>query len=146
VTAATGRFPIRRPDAGAVDFVFDVAAGGGDGAVRAPRADEGTMLDFLKKLLRGRAAEPPAPGENLRTAVAGRKRAEAGQRQSEQHFDQLVAGVRDYAIFLLDPQGNVTTWNAGAERTKGYRPEEIIGQHFASTRPTPSRRAGPPTS
>src|SRR5438067_1489828 len=102
------------------------------------------MLDFLKKLLRGRAAEPPAPAEALRTAVAGRERAEAGRRQSEQHFDQLVAGVRNYAIFLLDRQGRVTTWNAGAQRIKGYRPEEIIGQHFSRFYPPEDLEAGKP--
>ena len=44
----------------------------------------------------------------------------------------LVENVRDYAILLLDPDGIVVTWNAGAERLKGYRPEEIIGQHFSA--------------
>lgn len=52
-------------------------------------------------------------------------------RQSEEHFAQLVAGVRDYAVFLLDHEGNVMTWNAGAEAFKGYRAEEIIGTHFS---------------
>src|SRR6202046_3606578 len=52
-------------------------------------------------------------------------------RQSEGRFRLLVESVRDYAIFMLDPQGIVLTWNAGAERFKGYRAEEIIGQHFS---------------
>ena len=43
----------------------------------------------------------------------------------------LVAGARDYAIFLLDPQGHVMTWNAGAEAMKGYTHEEIVGRHFS---------------
>ena len=43
----------------------------------------------------------------------------------------LVHGTADYAIFMLDPQGHVVTWNAGAERIKGYKAEEIIGQHFS---------------
>src|SRR5207248_7926667 len=47
------------------------------------------------------------------------------------HFGHLVAGVRDYAIFLLDPEGHVLSWNAGAERIKGYAAHEIIGQHFS---------------
>jgi PAS domain S-box-containing protein len=50
---------------------------------------------------------------------------------AEQHFRILVQGVTDYAIFMLDPNGRVTSWNAGAERIKGYAPEEIIGQHFS---------------
>jgi PAS domain S-box-containing protein len=52
-------------------------------------------------------------------------------RQSEEHFETLVSGVEDYAIFLLSPEGHVTTWNIGAERIKGYKPEEIIGKHFS---------------
>ncbi|MEA2192365.1 MAG: hypothetical protein QOI73_2486, partial [Solirubrobacteraceae bacterium] len=43
----------------------------------------------------------------------------------------LVAGVEDYAILTLDPDGLVTSWNAGAQRCKGYAPEEIIGRHFS---------------
>ena len=51
--------------------------------------------------------------------------------ESEERFRQLVDAVEDYAIFLLDPTGHVSTWNRGAERIKGYRPEEIIGKHFS---------------
>lgn len=50
---------------------------------------------------------------------------------AERRFRLLVQGVTDYAIFMLDPEGRVTNWNAGAERIKGYRPEEIIGEHFS---------------
>jgi diguanylate cyclase (GGDEF)-like protein/PAS domain S-box-containing protein len=57
--------------------------------------------------------------------------AEEALRQSEEKFRLLVQGVKDYAIFILDPQGLVTTWNEGAERIKGYRAEEIIGEHFS---------------
>jgi PAS domain S-box-containing protein len=52
-------------------------------------------------------------------------------RMSESQFRQLVAGVRDYAIFLLDSQGHIASWNQGAERIKGYREDEIIGKHFS---------------
>ncbi len=51
---------------------------------------------------------------------------------SEERFKLLVEGVKDYAIFMLDPQGNVATWNAGARRIKGYEAEEIIGEHFST--------------
>lgn len=47
------------------------------------------------------------------------------------HFSQLVAGVRDYAIFLLSPEGIIRSWNEGAQRIKGYKPDEIIGRHFS---------------
>ena len=46
-------------------------------------------------------------------------------------FRLLVDSVRDYAIYMLDVEGYVISWNAGAERLKGYRAEEIIGQHFS---------------
>ena len=49
----------------------------------------------------------------------------------EERFRLLVEGVKDYAIFLLNPQGYVATWNKGAERIKGYKTEEIVGQHFS---------------
>jgi len=52
-------------------------------------------------------------------------------RQSEEKFRLLVDGVKDYALFLLDPDGRVASWNAGAERIKLYRPDEIIGRHFS---------------
>lgn len=80
------------------------------------------MLQFLKKLFHKRSTELPVPDQ---------ERAATGLRQSEELFRQLVSGVRDYAIFLLDPEGRVASWNAGAERIKGYRAEEIIGQHFS---------------
>jgi formate hydrogenlyase transcriptional activator len=51
--------------------------------------------------------------------------------RSEERFRTMVAGIKDYAIFMLDPQGRVSTWNLGAERIKGYRAEEIIGEHFS---------------
>jgi len=52
-------------------------------------------------------------------------------RQSAEQFRLLVEGVKDYAIFMLDPQGVIITWNAGAERIKGYRADEILGEHFS---------------
>jgi PAS domain S-box-containing protein len=50
---------------------------------------------------------------------------------SDQQFRLLVEGVQEYAIFMLDPQGRIATWNAGAERMKGYTAQEIVGQHFS---------------
>jgi len=51
--------------------------------------------------------------------------------EAERRFRILVQGVTDYAIYMLDPEGRVTNWNAGAERIKGYSPDEIIGEHFS---------------
>lgn len=61
--------------------------------------------------------------------------AEEQLRQSTEIFQLLVSSVRDYAIFMLDPEGNIATWNAGAERIKGYTPNEIIGRHFSTFYP-----------
>lgn len=49
----------------------------------------------------------------------------------ERRFELLVSGINDYAIYMLSPEGIITSWNAGAARFKGYAPEEIIGQHFS---------------
>src|ERR1700744_5246040 len=65
-------------------------------------------------------------------------------RQSEERFKLLVESVRDYAIFMLDPSGQVLTWNAGAERFKGYRANEIIGQHFSRFYPAEEVARGLP--
>ena len=65
-------------------------------------------------------------------------------RQSEAQFRQLVEGVRDYAIFLLDSEGHVISWNEGAERIKGYRADEIIGKHFSIFYSADSIRKGWP--
>lgn len=61
-----------------------------------------------------------------------RKQAEELLRQSEERFRLMIESVQDYAIFMLDPEGRVATWNLGAERIKGYRATEIIGQHFST--------------
>jgi PAS domain S-box-containing protein len=73
-----------------------------------------------------------------------RRKADEELRRSEERFRLLVQSVTDYAIYMLDPAGNVTSWNAGAERFKGYRAEEIIGQHFSRFYLDEDRRAGVP--
>ena len=74
--------------------------------------------------------------------MSERQRAEEALRQSEERFRLLVESVRDYAIFMLDPGGKVATWNVGAERIKGYRADEIIGQHFSIFYPEEDVGAG----
>jgi PAS domain S-box-containing protein len=64
--------------------------------------------------------------------------------QSEERFRLLVQHVKDYAIFMLDPQGHVLSWNLGAERIKGYQAEEIIGKHFSWFYSLEDVRAGKP--
>jgi PAS domain S-box-containing protein len=64
--------------------------------------------------------------------------------KSEERFRSMVSGVKEYAIFMLDPKGRVNTWNEGAERIKGYRSEEVIGQHFSIFYPNDDVQRGKP--
>ena len=63
-------------------------------------------------------------------------------RSTNERFRLLVESVKDYAIFLLDPRGIVTSWNVGAERIKGYAAHEIIGKHFSHFYPPHDVAAG----
>ena len=76
--------------------------------------------------------------------LTDRKMAEETLKQSEQQFRLLVQSVTDYAIYTLAPDGRVSNWNLGAQRIKGYRPEEIIGQHFSIFYTPEDRAAGEP--
>jgi PAS domain S-box-containing protein len=78
----------------------------------------------------------PVTGEPLSVTdvirdITERKTAEEALKASERRFRSLVNGVTDYAIYMLDPEGHVVNWNAGAERVKGYTAEEIIGHSFS---------------
>jgi PAS domain S-box-containing protein len=72
------------------------------------------------------------------------RRAEAALRSSEEQFRLLVQGVTDYAIYMLSPEGLVTNWNPGAQRIKGFRPDEIVGEHFSRFYTEEDRAAGLP--
>ena len=76
--------------------------------------------------------------------LTDRKKAEDALRRSEEQFKFLVQGVTDYAIYMLDPEGRITNWNAGAQRIKGYAPEEIIGEHFSRFYTEEDRARGEP--
>ncbi|TXM65226.1 PAS domain-containing sensor histidine kinase [Methylobacterium sp. WL120] len=79
------------------------------------RTEDGTLLGFAK----------------VTRDLTEQQATKAALRQSEQRFRLLVQGVRDYAIYMLDPTGRVTSWNKGAQRFKGYSDAEIIGEHFS---------------
>jgi|HubBroStandDraft_6_1064221.scaffolds.fasta_scaffold00337_12 PAS domain S-box-containing protein len=67
--------------------------------------------------------------------ITERRLTEEALRQSDEKLRLMLHGVKDYAILMLDPEGRITTWNEGAERIKGYRAEEIIGEHFSKFYP-----------
>jgi len=94
----------------------------------------------------------PLPGSNeghLVVSVADiseRKAAERVLRESKERLRLMTSGVRDYAIFMLDPDGRVASWNAGAQRMKGYEAQEIIGQSIACFHPPEEAASGRPSA
>ena len=76
--------------------------------------------------------------------VTEREGAATALRESDRQFQMLVSNVTDYALYMLDPEGRVSSWNAGGERIKGYSPEEIIGQNFSRFYTAADRAAGRP--
>jgi PAS domain S-box-containing protein len=78
------------------------------------------------------------------TGASQRREAKENLYASESRFHRLVDAITDYAIFLLDATGRVATWNAGAQKNKGYEASEIIGQHFSVFYTSEDRAAGKP--
>jgi len=76
--------------------------------------------------------------------LTARRRWEEALRESEERFRVLVRSVKDYGIFMLDPQGYVVSWNEGARRIKGYEADEILGKHFSTFYPPEVAASGHP--
>ena len=92
------------------------------------RAPDGHLLGFAK----------------ITRDLTERRSSEEALRQSQEQFRLLVQGVTDYAIYMLDPAGRVSSWNAGAERIKQYAPSEIVGEHFSRFYTPEDRESGGP--
>ena len=96
---------------------------------RPIKDDEGKLIGFAK----------------ITRDMTDKRDAQQALLEAERRFRILVQGVTDYAIYMLDPEGRVTNWNAGAERIKGYSPDEIIGEHFSRFYTPEDFEAGVPT-
>lgn len=91
--------------------------------VTAVRDAEGKLVGFVK----------------ITRDLTARRHAEEAMRQSEERYRLFISSVKDYAMFILDTSGHIMTWNEGAQRLKGYRPEEIVGKHFSVFYTQPDR-------
>ncbi|MGA2899640.1 MAG: PAS domain S-box protein [Candidatus Acidiferrales bacterium] len=85
-----------------------------------------------------------AAEKHLAQMEGGRRLAEEGLRECEEKYRMLLDGIQGYAIFMMDPLGRILSWNAGAERIKGYSAEEIIGQNFSCFFPAEDIARGRP--
>ena len=93
-----------------------------DGTER-PIADSGAPIRDAQGKIRGAVL--------VFRDVTLERRSEEALRQSEERLQLMLGSISDYAVYMLDPEGRVTTWNPGAERIKGYRAAEIVGEHFS---------------
>ena len=85
-----------------------------------------------------------AAEKHLAQMEGGRRLAEEALRECEESYRMLLDGIHDYAIFMMDPHGQIISWNAGAERIKGYSADQIIGQNFSRFFPPEDIKRGRP--
>lgn len=91
-----------------------------------------------------RAQEIQAANSLLRKGNEELAAKEIALRESHENFSNAISSIKDYSILILDPQGKILTWNAGAERIKGYKASEVIGRSFAIFYPEEERAKGHP--
>ena len=118
-----------RDEPGMADAVVAIVERGADVlTLEHPEVDDAHLRTTLS-VVRDRGGQPLYLLAQCQD-VTRQREAERGLRESERRFRLLVAAVRDYAIFMLDPDGHIASWNVGAQRAKGWSADEIIGQHF----------------
>lgn len=120
------------------------SSGTWEGELRHVRKDGSEAVVSSRQVLRQGTGNRRRAVLEINRDVTQARQAQDRLKESEDRFRLIIEGVRDYAIFMLDTDGVVVSWNPGAERMKGYSAEEICGQHFSRFYPPEDVEAGKP--